>query len=268
MKQISILGCGWLGLPLAKALLENGFLVNGSTTSEEKLSTLKNAGINPFLITLSEYKTDGNIANFLENSEILIVDVPPKLRGSEKENFVSKIKNVIPFIEKSSLNKVIFVSSTSVYGDIQTIVSEETVPQPDTEGGKQLLKAEQLLQSNEYFKTTVLRFGGLIGEDRNPIKFLAGRKNIENPKAPINLIHQKDCIAIILKIIEKKSWNETFNAASPFHPSREEYYTQKAIDLNLALPGFNYELPTFGKLILSTKLETVLSYTFAITTNL
>ena len=35
--QVSILGCGWLGLPLAKSLIEKGFSVNGSTTSVEKI---------------------------------------------------------------------------------------------------------------------------------------------------------------------------------------------------------------------------------------
>ncbi|MFV5701483.1 SDR family oxidoreductase [Flavobacterium sp. XS2P12] len=262
MTKISILGCGWLGLPLAKALLENGFSVNGSTTTLEKLSLFENLGINPFLIALSAYKTDGNISNFLENSEVLILDVPPKLRGTEKENFVSKIRNIIPFIEKSSLNKVLFISSTSIYGNSHSNVSEETVPHPDTEGGKQLLETEQLLQSNENFKTTVLRFGGLIGEDRHPVKFLAGRENLDNPDAPINLIHQEDCIGIILKIIENNSWNETFNAVTPFHPSRSTYYTQKAMDLNLALPKFNHENASIGKTILSDKIEAILNYTF------
>lgn len=265
MTKISILGCGWLGLPLAKAMIAKGFSVNGSTTSVEKLPLLENSGINPFLITLSERKVDGNIADFLGNSEILIVDVPPKLRGSEKENFVSKIRNVIPFIEKSSINKVLFISSTSVYSDGTSTalsVTEETAPQPDTESGKQLLEAEQLLKSNENFKTTVLRFGGLIGEDRHPIKFLSGRDNLDNPNAPINLIHQEDCVGIILKIIETDSWNETFNAVTPFHPSRSAYYTQKAVDLNLALPKFNHEKPFIGKTILSDKIETVLNYTF------
>ncbi|WP_035668893.1 SDR family oxidoreductase [Flavobacterium sp. 83] len=262
MTKISILGCGWLGLPLAKALLRKGLSVNGSTTSVEKLSVLENSGINPFLLTLSEYKTEGEITDFLEKSEILIVDVPPKLRGSEKENFVSKIRNTIPFIEKSSIDKVIFISSTSVYGDIHTVVSEETPPQPDTESGKQLLETEQLLQSNKNFKTTVLRFGGLIGEDRHPIKFLAGRENLDNPDAPINLIHQEDCIGIILKIIATNSWDETFNAVTPYHPSREEYYSQKAIYLNLVAPKFNHSEKSIGKTILNDKVETILNYTF------
>lgn len=269
MTQISILGCGWLGLPLAKSLIENGFSVNGSTTSIEKLSVLENAGILPYLIALSENKTVGNLNDFLENSKILIIDVPPKLRGSATDpssslrmTFVSKIKNIIPFIEKSAVENVLFISSTSVYGEDNLVVTEETELNPDTESGKQLVQVEQILQSNSNFKTTILRFGGLIGEDRHPIKFLAGRKNIENPNAPINLIHQDDCIGIIMEILKSNSWDETFNAVTPFHPSRKEYYTQKAIDLNLALPEFNIENAAFGKTILSSKVEKALDYQF------
>ena len=282
MTQISILGCGWLGLPLAKALLEKGFSVKGSTTSQEKLSVLKNLEIQPFLISLESKNVSGNIEGFLENSKILIIDIPPKLRGNSKEDFVGKIETLIPFIEKSSIENVLFISSTSVYGDDTSSldcarddalsVTEETIPiafgtNPETESGKQLLLAEQLLKSNSNFKNTILRFGGLIGEDRHPVNFLAGCENLENPEAPINLIHQEDCIGIILKIIchtePVEVWNETFNAVAPFHPSREEYYTQKAADLNLALPKFNHENLSVGKTILNGKIKTILNYTFA-----
>jgi nucleoside-diphosphate-sugar epimerase len=262
MTKISILGCGWLGFPLAKALLKKGFSVNGSTTSLEKLSILENAGITPSLISLDSKSVSGAIEKFLQESSTLIIDIPPKLRGAIKENFVEKIKSIIPFIEKSTVKNVLFVSSTSVYGEENKIITEESPLNPDTESGKQLVEVEQLLHSNTNFKTTVLRFGGLIGEDRHPVKFLAGRENLDNPDAPINLIHQEDCIGIILKIIENDSWNETFNAVTPFHPSRYTYYIQKAIDLNLALPKFNYANTSVGKTILSDKIETVLKYTF------
>ena len=271
MTQISILGCGWLGLPLAKDLLDKGFSVKGSTTSIEKLSVLKNLGIKGFQIELSETEILGDVDSFMENSKILIIDIPPKLRGNSKENFISKIENLIPFIEKYSIEKVLFISSTSVYGDSSSFdcaqddtlsVTEENELNPDTESGKQLVLAEQLLQNNPNFKTTILRFGGLIGEDRHPIRFLAGRKNLDNPEAPINLIHQKDCIGIILKIIVQNCWNETFNAVAPFHPSRKEYYTQKAIDLGLSLPQFSTKNTSFGKTILCAKIKKTLKYSF------
>jgi nucleoside-diphosphate-sugar epimerase len=274
MKQISILGCGWLGLPLAKSLLQKGYLISGSTTSENKIPMLHNAGITPFLISLSEDKLEGEMESFLKNSEILIIDIPPKLRGNAidtstvlSKTFVKKIQNLIPFIENSSVKKVLFVSSTSVFADENVTITEESIPSPDTESGKQLFEAEELLQSKENFQTTVIRFGGLIGADRHPIKFLSGKTHIENPEAPINLIHLDDCIGIIEKIIQKAqnehfNWNETFNAVAPFHPTRKEYYTQKAIELNLALPHFNESKPSIGKLISSEKVEHILGYSF------
>lgn len=260
MQQISILGCGWLGLPLSKSLLENGFVVKGSTTSNAKISTLKDAGILPFLIQIEEEKITGDMVSFLENSSVLIIDIPPKLRNNSSESFVSKIKNLLPFIENSSIEKILFVSSTSVYADDNLVVTEATPPHPETESGKQLLMTEKLLKN--HCQTTVVRFGGLIGDDRHPIHFLSGKNNVENPNAPINLIHQADCIGIIHKIIQTNCWNQTFNAVAPYHPTRKEYYTQKALQLNLPIPLFDENKPSVGKTILSEKLISTLNYSF------
>lgn len=262
MKQISILGCGWLGLPLAKSLIKNGFSVKGSTTSLEKISVLEDLEIDAFQIEIGESQIKGEINSFLEKSEILIIDIPPKLRKETSENFVQKIQNLIPFIEKSSVEKVIFISSTSVYADDNSMITDTSQPNSNSKSGKQLAQTEQLLKGNSNFKTTVIRFGGLIGNDRHPIHFLSGRKNIENPDAPINLIHQADCIGIIEGIIKQEYWNETFNAVAPFHPTRRGYYTQKALELNLPLPEFDEEKPSFGKTIVSNRLENVLNFKF------
>ena len=262
MTQISILGCGWLGLPLAKSLLQNGFSIKGSTTSLEKISLLESEGITPYLVRLEEQQISASVADFLADSQILIINIPPKLRGGSTENFVAKITTLLPFIENSTVEKVLFVSSTSVYGEDNEFVSEVTVLNPDTEGGRQLAIVENVLQKNNRFQTTILRFGGLISDDRNPVRFLSGRVNIENPDTPINLIHQDDCIGIIEKIIALNSWDETYNAVAPFHPTRQEYYTQKATELNLALPKFAALNTIVGKTILNNKVIEVLDYSF------
>ena len=80
MTQISILGCGWLGLPLAEALIKNGFSVKGSTTSSSKLGDLENLGVLPFLMELQPNAIAGDITTFLKGSEILIIDVQHNLR--------------------------------------------------------------------------------------------------------------------------------------------------------------------------------------------
>ncbi len=262
MTQISILGCGWLGLPLAKALLNDGFSVKGSTTSASKLGDLETLGVLPFLMALQPNAIDGDSTTFLEGSEILIIDIPPKLRSKNSEDFVGKIQTLIPFIEQSDVQKVLFVSSTSVYGEDNDLVTEETPLNPDSEGGRQLVIVEDLLQKNTHFQTTILRFGGLVGSDRNPIRMLSGKENLPNAKAPINFIHQTDCIGIIQKIIALNCWNETFNAVSPYHPTRESYYQQKAREWQLVAPTFDPTSSGAGKRISSDKLETILKYTF------
>ena len=273
--KITILGCGWLGLPLAKSLLAKGYVVKGSTTSESKLDLLKNAGILSFQIQLEEHQISGNIEEFLKETDVLVIDIPPGLRReistSNEMTFVNKVKTLIPFIEKSGIQKVIFVSSTSVYGDGFPIVeiTEETKPNPDTESGKQLAITETLLQSNSHFKTTVIRFGGLLGDNRHPIKFLAGRTNVENPDAPVNMIEREDCIGIIEKILkysetseQHDNWGETFNAVAPQHPTRKAYYHKKAEIFNLPLPTFAEDSESKGKIISSEKVETILGYSF------
>lgn len=258
MPEISILGCGWLGLPLGKKLVENGYVVKGSTTSENKISVLGNCGIEPFLISLSADGIHGNYAGFLD-SEILIIDIPPKV---SEGNFAGKIMKLIPLVEQSAIEKVLFVSSISVYADCGS-VTEETLPNPDSESGKQLAEAEKSLQENPNFKTTILRFGGLVGNDRHPVKHLAGRENLPNPDAPINLIHLQDCIGIIKKIMSGNVWGETFNAVDPFHPARQEFYTRKAIEMNLELPSFDHSKLSAVKIVDSKKLTEKLNYTFS-----
>ena len=270
--KVSILGCGWLGFPLAKKLIKNGFEVKGSTTSENKLAVLKSNKIAPYLLELTENKISKCISGFLNDSDILIIDIPPGLRkiteATSEKTFVAKIEKLIPFIEKSTIKKVIFISSTSVYADTAAIptVTEKTVLNPITESGKQLMEVENLLRNNSNFQTTIIRFGGLIGEDRNIVKMLTGKTNVANPDAPINLIHQEDCIGIICEILKQvtldKVWNETFNAVAPIHPTRKKYYTEKAKQLHLIAPIFTENETNVGKIVSSEKLENVLGYTF------
>jgi len=260
MKTISLLGCGWLGLPLAKQLMEKGYTVKGTTTTEDKITVLERAGVVPYLLALSE---DSALIDFvaleafLADSNCLIIAIPPKLRGAVKENFVLKIKNIIPSIEQSSIKNILFVSSTAVYKD--TIHFEEwttvdSLAEPDTENGKQLLEVELLLQNVLSITTTIVRMGGLIGEDRHPVKFLAGKKGIENPDAPVNLIHQNEAVALLISIIEQGEWGKTINGVAPYHPTRKVYYTEKALAMGLPIPEFNEEGISVGKRILGSVL--------------
>ena len=107
----------------------------------------------------------------------------------------------------------------------------------------------------------------MLGDDRHPVKFLAGRTNVENPDAPVNMIQREDCIGVIEKALEfarddNWEWNQTFNAVAPQHPTRKAYYHKKAEILNLPLPTFAKNSESKGKMISSKKVETILGYSF------
>ena len=262
LKQISLLGCGWLGLPLAKSLVSSGYKVKGSVRREDKLEALTTASIQAYLLEMGNQITTGDLTGFLQDSSVLIISIPPGLRKDPSENYFAKIQSLLPYIQKSGIKKVLFISSTSVYSDDSSIVTEETLANPTTESGKQLLMVEDMLQSNPLFQTSIVRFGGLIGPDRHPINWLSGAKELQNPDAPVNLIHLDDCLGIISGIIEQEKWGEIFNGVAPFHPTREEYYNGIARSKNIPLPVFNHTIPSGGKTVSSQKIQDALKYRF------
>ena len=256
------MGCGWLGLPLAKAFIKGGYLVRGTTTSENKLNILQKEGIAPFLISLSKEKIVGDISGFLADAEVLIVNVPPKLRGGNQENYFKKIQLLLESVKAAKTKKVIFVSSTSVYGNIEGEVTEETMPQPNTESGKQLLASEDLFKNTSELRTTIIRFGGLIGPDRHPVTMLSGRKGLKNGNHPVNLNHLDDCISILSLVIKNNWWGEIFNAVYPSHPAKKEYYHQVAAKKGMILPEYGQKSQISGKEIDSSRLLYVKKYIF------
>ena len=89
--KISIIGCGWLGLPLGKFLAEQGHELLGSTTSEEKLALIEEAGVQPVLMKLSPMPMGKNF-NKLFESELLIVNIPPRRKKNPPEYYMEQIK--------------------------------------------------------------------------------------------------------------------------------------------------------------------------------
>lgn len=258
-KRISILGCGWLGLPLAEHLLKRGFTVKGSVTSSHKFDLLTYSGVRPFRLLLNEFSVEVSDPGFFE-ADVLIVSIPPRRTEAIERIFPAQIGQLIPFILRYKIEKIIFISSTSVYPENGRNAIEDDILQPEKDSGKALILAENLLINQPEFKTTVIRFGGLIGADRNPARFLQKNgKPVSN--VPVNLIHLDDCIGIISGIIEKELWGETLNACCPEHPLKKEFYGKAAEISGFSIPEFTEENGEF-KLVDSSKLIRLLDYSF------
>ncbi|RYE33944.1 MAG: SDR family NAD(P)-dependent oxidoreductase, partial [Sphingobacteriales bacterium] len=69
--RISILGCGWLGMPLAKKLAGKGNQVKGSVTSEIKVNELTGAGVTPYILSWESGSFKGNLDSFLKTDTLI-----------------------------------------------------------------------------------------------------------------------------------------------------------------------------------------------------
>jgi hypothetical protein len=258
---ISILGCGWYGKALGIELVKIGIVIKGSTTSVEKLASLETEGIRPYLINLSpENKV---IEDDFFTCDILWISIPPKARAGKGLEYIAQISELAGLINTYAIKQVVLISSTGVYGDNNTVVTEVDEPSPDSESGKILLEAESILRRETGFTTTIIRFAGLIGPGRDPGRFFAGKTDVPNGNAPVNLVHLKDCLGLSWAIIERLAFGHMFNAVAPQHPSRAEFYMQAAERSGLEKPHFISEKRTW-KIIESVNVPKLLQYTYKV----
>lgn len=261
IETISVLGCGWLGLPLAEALPAKGFEVKGSVTAPEKHSLMRKMGIQPFRVIVKADHIEVDDPCFFE-TDLIILLIPPRRTDDVELRFPAQVGQVIRFLKEYAVPRVLFVSSTSVYPEIPRLMREEDATAPDKASGRALIEAEKLLTGNQAFMTTVVRFGGLIGADRDPARFLTRQKEIADGSKPVNLIHRDDCIQIIMELVRQKVWGETFNACCPVHPTRREFYGKASEISGIPAPVFKEGHSTFGKIVDSSKLTERLNYSF------
>jgi nucleoside-diphosphate-sugar epimerase len=213
---ISILGCGWLGMPLGADMVKDGHLVNGSYRKPESEAMLQNLGIEPIKCSL-EPDFEGDIAIF--DADFLVISIPPRLKTKGEEYHLAQIKSITEYLKSSkSVSNIVFVSSTSVYGKDPGFYSETMAEQTHV-----LYKAEQILLNfcNENkILCQILRMGGLMGYDREPCKYL----NIETSDlgSRVNYVFRDDAISAVKKVLFEKQKSGIFNITSPVHPSRVE----------------------------------------------
>jgi len=222
--------------------------VKASTTSESRVAELSSIKVEPFIVDIE--RLSSNLQTFLQ-ANILIINIPSK----SIDGFVELLKE----IENSEVKKLLFVSSTSVYENKNKTISEsdgeESITSP-------LLTIENLFRNSSKIKTTIVRFGGLIGYSRNPGKFFSKGRIVHNPDSNVNLIHRDDCIEIISQIVEQEVWGEVFNCCADTHPTKRAFYTKAAKSIGFPVPKFEDSSSVSFKIISNQKVKQHLNYKF------
>ena len=254
MKTISIIGLGWIGTPAAR-LLKDKFEVIGSTTTSEKQKKLLSEGLKAVRFSLNPHP-EGVGFNALFQSEIVVVNIPPRVRSGDGSFHLEQLKYLKSLLGDSRVKKVLFVSSTGVYPneDAEGKYTEDFPISLSNTGHATIFKAEQMLAKARNYDLTIVRFGGLLGDDRIPLRYFTGKENVAG-HTRVNFIHRLDAARMLAWIVEKDLWNETFNGAAPQHPLRREIYEKISKDTGIAPPA-SYQNETEGndRLISSEKI--------------
>lgn len=132
----------------------------------------------------------------------LVISVAPDRRTPEDYRRVYR-DGSLRAIEAlgSSLRRVVFVSSTSVYGDVEGgWVDEQTPAEPDRWQGEELLHAEAWIR-HRFPDLVVARASGLYGPGRLRMLELA-RSGMPGARRWTNRIHIEDAAAALAHLLE------------------------------------------------------------------
>lgn len=266
MANTLIVGAGWLGTPLAQTLIDQGHQVTVTRRSQTRLDEFPLTSVQPALLDLNEPHSQQQLIELIEQHQIerIVGAFPPGFRKGNGQEYAQQWQRLVSAAKQSSVNKLLMVSSTTVYPNLAVDMKEEdaTLALAQTsehfsDNARIMLQAEQYVIDSG-IDYAIVRCSGLIGSDRHPSRFAMRLKQVSR-KAPANMVHQNDAVAATAFALNQID-NEVVNATTPNTVSKAEFY-QAAItqsDLDIALPPVT---ETADKRILADKLV-ALGYQF------
>lgn len=256
--KLVICGYGWLGRYLGKAMSATHTII-ATTRSEEKALKISDKHIKGLVFSLGDDTT--TLCEALGNAT-LVLNIPPGRRNTQLDDFTDNMLTLIDNAVAARVARIIFISTTSVYGDNRTdVLNEHASTQPETASAKAHVAIEQHLldlKANANVDVKIVRLAGLTGPDRHPVNSLSGRTlNAGNKR--INLVHIHDVVAALKTLIfadssknntSKTDSTDLYHLCSLQHPKRGDYYTQAAQKKGIAAPTFSEsDLAPTGKVI-------------------
>lgn len=246
MKKVAIVGLGWLGMPLAMSLAARGWQVTGSKTTLDGVEAARMSGIESYPLRLApELVCEADDLDALLDVDALVITVPARRSGPGEDFYLQAMQELVDSALAYRIPRIIFTSSTSVYGDAQGVVKENTPRNPVTTIGRTLKELEDWLHNLPGTSVDILRLAGLVGPRRHPGRFFAG-KTASDGQHRVNLVHLEDVVAAITLLLQSPKGGHIYNVCAPTHPARNVFYPQMMRLLGMEPPHFR-NVPDSGK---------------------
>lgn len=289
-----IFGCGYLGERVAKLWRDAGDEVCAVTRSDARATAWRTQGLATLVADVTRPETLANLPD--ADTVLFAVGFDRSVSNSIHEVYADGLKNVLAALP-SSVQQFIYISTTGVYGPADgEWVDEDTPPNPQRDGGRASLAAEELLRElsthrtsphagEEPCRATILRFAGIYGPDRIPYlaKLRAGEPIAAPSEGWLNLIHVDDGARIVLAAEQaakahsssnnnalERTASEVYCVSDGNPVVRGDYYRQVAQQIGAEPPQFTAPDPnspaaaraTADKRISNRKLASDLNYQF------
>jgi len=238
--RVLIVGCGYIGLPLGAELVRQGHEVFGLRRSAAE--ELKLAGITPLQadITLSE-----TLAN-LPRDFGWVVNCAASGGGSAddyRQLYLRGTCNLIEWLGSAPPKKLVYTSSTSVYGQNDgSLVKESSPTEPQAETAKVLVETENVLLEAarlKNFPAVILRVAGIYGPERGHWfkQYLKNEARMEGKgERFLNMIHRDDLVGVLIAALKNGRPGEIYNAVDDEPVSQLKFFEWLAASLDKPLP--------------------------------
>lgn len=234
--EVLIIGCGFLGEATAELFSKSGRRVTGIVRSPGSLAALGERSLDAFACDVTDPAYVEGLPSSLRCIPLLVYAVSSGRGGAEAYGAVYRdgLKRVVEVLRPA---RIIFVSSTSVYGQTDgEWVDEESPAIPGRETGRILREAESMALAHG---GVVARLSGIYGPGRSVLlrKLLQGEAVLEAGGSRwINQIHRDDAAAALVRLADVSVVPGIYNVTDNAPATQREVYGWMTDELGLKLP--------------------------------
>ena len=242
MKNLGIIGCGWLGSHISERL-KNQYKIFTTTTTEAKVQEFENRGFHTTIVSFPDkINPEMKAWEVLEQLDAIIITIPFSGTRGKQISMKERQENLLTFLGNFK-GQMFLMSSTGVYPQTENDFKEDDLSPENVESENFVLE--------KFPQTNILRLAGLMGDNRLLMNY-----NISNLDQLVNHIHYADICSVVEKMLAENSQSKVYNVVAPIHPNKEE-----VISAQKDLP-FSGERTSVGRTISAEKLMKELDFEF------